>query len=73
METKKEFVAKMLAEECRNRWEVINLYKQKYMLELAQSRENNGENSKDKTKDNNQGSLDIDDITVVIHFFNYDY
>ncbi len=76
METKKELVAKMLAEECRNRWEVINLYKQKYMLELAQSRENSidaNNNSRNKNQDTNQGSLDIDDITVIIHFFNYDY
>ncbi len=76
METKKEFVAKMLAEESRNRWEVINLYKQKSMLDLAQSRESNNEasnNARNKNQENIQGALDIDDITVVIHFFNYDY
>jgi len=73
-ENKKEIVSKMLTEECRNRWEVINLYKQKYMLDLAQSRENNDEgNLRDKNKDNNLGTLDIDDITAIVHFFNFEY
>ena len=73
-EGRKEVCAKMLAEEARNRWEVMNLYKQKYMLDLAQSRENNDEgNLRDKNKDNNQGTLDIDDITGIVHFFNFEY
>jgi integrin-linked kinase-associated serine/threonine phosphatase 2C len=70
MDNKKELVSKMLVEECRNRWEIINLYKQKYLLELVQSKESESQN---KTKDNYQNVLDIDDITAVIHFFNYDY
>jgi serine/threonine protein phosphatase PrpC len=73
-ENKKETIAKILTEECRNRWEVINIFKQKYMLELAQSKENNDEViMKDKNKDNNQGTLDIDDITAIVHFFNFEY
>jgi len=32
MEGKKELVAKILVEECRNRWEILNLYKQKSLF-----------------------------------------
>ena len=36
METEsKEMCSKLLAEECRNRWEVLNLFKQKYILKLV--------------------------------------
>ena len=66
MENEKESCAKLLAEECRNRWEVLNLYKQKYILELNAGKE--GENElKDKGQGNN---LDIDDITCIITFIN---
>lgn len=72
MEVKKELVAKMLVDECRNRWEMINLYKQRYLMELLQSKENNNE-STIKSKEGANTVLDIDDITAIIHFFNYDY
>lgn len=72
MEVKKEAVSKMLVEECRNRWEIINLYKQKYLLELVQSKDNGSDNGT-KSKESYHNILDIDDITGIIHFFNYDY
>jgi serine/threonine protein phosphatase PrpC len=71
METKKEVTCKMLVEECRNRWELLNLYKQRYLVELYQSKESSESNN--KNKDNIQNVLDIDDISAVVHFFNYDY
>ena len=40
METNKEDVARLLAEECRNRWEILNLFKQKYILEINSSKDN---------------------------------
>jgi serine/threonine protein phosphatase PrpC len=70
METKKELVAKLLVEECRNRWEILNLFKQKYILETVQSKEGSNSN---KSKDVFQNVLDIDDITAAIHFFNLDF
>jgi integrin-linked kinase-associated serine/threonine phosphatase 2C len=71
MDTKKELVAKTLVEECRNRWEILNLYKQRTLVELYQSKESR--DSSTKNKDGIQNILDIDDITAVIHYFNYDY
>jgi integrin-linked kinase-associated serine/threonine phosphatase 2C len=71
MEAKRELVCKMVVEEARNRWEIINLYKQKYLVELVQQKDSN-----DSTKTNKESFtnvLDIDDITAVLHFFNYDY
>jgi serine/threonine protein phosphatase PrpC len=70
---KRENSAVLLVEECRNRWELLNLYKQKYQMELFQSKDNNQENSNGKTKDFNQNMYSIDDITSIIHFFNNDY
>lgn len=72
MENKKDTVCKMVVEECRNRWEIINLFKQKQIVELVQSKESNNVNGT-KSKDAYQNVLDIDDITAVIHFFNLDY
>lgn len=65
MEESKELCAKMLAEECRNRWEVLNLFKQKYILEL-----NAGKDGENELKDKNDTMIDIDDITCVIAFIN---
>jgi integrin-linked kinase-associated serine/threonine phosphatase 2C len=71
METKKEVACKMLVEECRNRWELLNLYKQRYLVELYTSKDSSESNN--KNKENIQNVLDIDDISAVVHFFNYDY
>ena len=62
METDREQCAKLLAEECRNRWELLNLYKQKFISEMNINQE--GEN---KNKNKNQ-IIDIDDITCIIDF-----
>lgn len=70
METKKELVVKTLVEECRNRWEILNLYKQRTLVELYQSKDS-GDTS-NKHKDGIQNILDIDDITAVIHYFNFE-
>jgi integrin-linked kinase-associated serine/threonine phosphatase 2C len=67
METDKENCAKLLAEECRNRWEILNLFKQKYILEINASKDGN-DGVKDKGGHNNV--VDIDDITCIISFIN---
>ena len=64
METHKEQCATLLAEECRNRWELLNLYKQKYLTELDLEENNN------KSKNPKNNMIDIDDITCVIDFLN---
>ena len=64
METNKEQCAILLAEECRNRWELINLYKQKYIMEMNLNQDPN------KAKNNKNNMIDIDDITCVIDFLN---
>ena len=64
METNRDKCAILLAEECRNRWELINLYKQKYINEMNLNQEQN------KTKNNRNNIIDIDDITCVIDFLN---
>lgn len=66
MDESKELCAKMLAEECRNRWEALNIFKQKYILELNVGKENENEfkGSGDDTV------IDIDDITCIICFIN---
>ena len=71
IETKKEIACRMLVEECRNRWEILNIYKQRYIVEMHQAKESSETSS--KSKDNLQQALDIDDITAVVHYFNYDY
>jgi serine/threonine protein phosphatase PrpC len=66
MEGKKNFVAKMLVEEARNRWELISMFRQKTWNEFIQS-------MKDKNSKNNNelfGLGDIDDITSIVHFIN---
>ena len=64
METNREQCATLLAEECRNRWELLNLYKQKYLTELDLEENNN------KSKNPKNNMIDIDDITCVIDFLN---
>ena len=64
METNREKCAVLLAEECRNRWELINLYKQKYIMEMNLNQDQN------KTKSSKSNIIDIDDITCVIDFLN---
>ena len=64
METNKDKCAVLLCEECRNRWELINLYKQKYIMEMNLNQDQN------KTKNNRNNIIDIDDITCVIDFLN---
>jgi serine/threonine protein phosphatase PrpC len=68
MEQNKEMVANMLVEECRMRWEIGNLFKQKYMLESMQAKDTNNE---PKMKNDESKNLDIDDITAIVHFITY--
>jgi integrin-linked kinase-associated serine/threonine phosphatase 2C len=72
MENKKEQSCRILVEECRNRWEILNIYKQRYLVEMHQSSNEKSESS-NKSKDNLQQAMDIDDITGIVHFFNYDF
>ena len=66
METEeKEICSKLLVEECRNRWEVHNLFKQKYIMEINSWKD---EETKDKNAAHN--NFDIDDITCIIDFIN---
>ena len=65
METNKEQCATLLAEECRNRWELLNLYKQKYLREM-----NLNLNQDQKNNSSKNNIIDIDDITCIIDFLN---
>ena len=66
METEsKEQCSRLLAEECRNRWEVLNLFKQKYIMEINSNKDGD---IKDKNAQHN--NFDIDDITCIIDFIN---
>ena len=66
METEsKEICSRLLAEECRNRWEVLNLFKQKYLMEI-----NSGKDGEIKDKNAQHNNFDIDDITCIIDFIN---
>ena len=69
---KRDLSASHLVEECRNRWELMNLFKQKFQFELFQNRETNQDNLGVKPKDFNQNSYSIDDITSIIYFFSND-
>jgi serine/threonine protein phosphatase PrpC len=68
MKTNKHLIVKMLTEEARHRWELLNMYKQKAINELNQSKDSE---SGTKSKENS-GLGDIDDISAIIHFFNND-
>jgi len=66
METEgKEICSRLLAEECGNRWEVLNLFKQKYIMEI-----NSGKDGEMKDKNASHNNFDIDDITCIIDFIN---
>ena len=65
METNREKCAVLLAEERRNRWELVNLYKQKYIMEI-----NSGKDGEIKDKNAQHNNFDIDDITCIIDFIN---
>jgi len=62
---KKELASKLLVEECRNRWDIVNLFKQKYFYELQQNKETD-------TKSKEAQYSEVDDITAIIHFLNID-
>ena len=64
MENQKSKCAQLLAEECRNRWELLNLYKQKYLMEMDVNQDQN------KSKSSKNNIIDIDDITCIIDFLN---
>lgn len=64
-ESNKDKIAEMVVNECRNRWEVINLYKQKLHNEKFQIKEG------DKvTKIHSQPFFSIDDISSIVCYFN---
>ena len=65
MENNKEKAAQMLVEECRNRWEILNLFKQRFVGE-CNNKNQDGDGGKDRGA--NQNVADIDDITAVILF-----
>lgn len=66
MENNKDKAAEMLVNECRNRWEILNLFKQRFVSEC--NNKNQDEASKDRS--GNQNVADIDDITSCILFIN---
>jgi len=61
----KEKIAETIVTECRNRWEVINMYKQK-----LQNDKNAKDGGQGKTNSTYQSSYTIDDITTVNCYFN---
>lgn len=70
----RERVTENLVTECRSRWEVVNLFKQK-----QQNEKNNQTNKDDKNMNsttrvnaNTQQIFTIDDITSIIAYFNVD-
>ena len=64
MESQKSKCAQLLAEECRNRWELLNMYKQKYLMEMDMNQDQN------KSRNSKNNIIDIDDITCIIDFLN---
>lgn len=61
----KEKIAETIVTECRNRWEVINMYKQK-----LQNDKNAKDGGQGKSNSTYQSSYTIDDITTVNCYFN---
>jgi integrin-linked kinase-associated serine/threonine phosphatase 2C len=61
----KDKVSESLVVECRNRWEVINMYKQK----LLNDKNNKDGNQAKSTTQNIMSNFTIDDITAVICYF----
>jgi hypothetical protein len=64
----REKVAESCVNECRNRWEVINLYKQKLQNEKNQS--NKDDKAATTRVAHTQQIFTIDDITSIVCFFN---
>lgn len=64
-ESNKDKIAEVVVNECRNRWDVINLYKQKLHNEKFQNKD-------DKAKGHSTHTpfFSVDDISTVICFFN---
>jgi len=75
-------IVEELVQECRNRWELINIYKEKIIIEKMtakeKEKENNNQNDNENMELNNNNSVktnrpmvrqNIDDITGVICFF----
>ena len=60
---KKELSTKYLVEECRNRWDIVNLFKQKYFYELQQNKDVESKNKEAQY-------CEVDDITAIVHFLN---
>jgi len=69
--TKKEKIVEELVKECRNRWELLNLLKQKYYSELMLVKERS--NAGNKKKNFSQNTFDIDDISGIIFFINFKF
>lgn len=63
-ETSKDKIAEQVVNECRNRWEVINLYKLKLHNEKLQQKET------EKGKVHSQPFFSIDDISSIVCYFN---
>lgn len=64
-ESNKDKIAEVVVNECRNRWEVINLYKQKLHTEKIQNKDG------DKSgKIHSQPFFSIDDISSIVCYFN---
>lgn len=64
-ESSKDKIAEIVVTECRNRWEVINLYKQKLHNEKFQSKDD--KSGKVHTQ---QPFFSIDDISAIVCYFN---
>ena len=66
-------IVEELVQECRNRWELINIYKEKIILEKMSSKEKEKEGGQNKdgggVANRPQIRQNIDDITAVICFF----
>ena len=66
-------IVEELVQECRNRWELINIYKEKIILEKMSSKDKEKEGGNNKEGGNvasrPQIRQNIDDITAVICFF----
>jgi len=67
----KEKLPETLVIEARNRWEVINMYKQKLSAERLNHKENN--NTNNPIMKPSHIIYSIDDITAVVCFFNTNY
>ena len=63
-ESNKDKIAEVVVNECRNRWEVINLYKQKLHSEKYQNKDDKG------GKIHSGPFFSIDDISAIVCYFN---